>query len=748
MRKKARWLLAAAGMVMARLLWAQVPPLGDEFRVNTYTTSSDTTPAIASRGDGSFVVVWTSYKQDGSGFGIFGQRFDEVGAKLSSEFPVNSYTTGEQSEPVLAVGPDGDSVIAWTSYGQDGYGFGVFGQRFDGAGAKLGPELPVTLATVGAQRHQSVAVDPSGDFVIVWSSEGQDGSSYGIIGQRFDASGAKIGGEFQVNTFTTGTQNLPQIAADRAGNFVVVWTSAGQDGSQGGIFGQRFDASGARRGAEFRVNTYVTGYQDMPSVAADRVGNFVVVWESAQDGSNYGIFGQRFNASAEKLGGEFQVNTYTTGYQGVPSVAVDQAGGFVVVWSSDGQDGEGKGVFGRRFDRLGGLGPEFQVNVHTQQTQTFPRIADDGLGFVATWQSFFQEGTGYGVYGRRQAFRPGPMKVDAHSGGGTISNQNGVLEPGETVLVEPAWQDVGTLTLSGSLTATGSNPSGPAGGIYLLPHGSADYGAVAVGFTVNCYDGSASHDCFTFSLAGPRPSTHWDAGFEERLSSAGGLFRRLHIGDSFSDVPRSQPFYGKIETVLHAGITAGCGGSKYCPGDAVSRSQMAIFVAKAIAGSGENVPTTGALFGSLYNCSAGGNSLFLDVVPTDSFCRHVHYIAAQGVTLGCNTATYCPGQTITRDAMASFIAKAIVAPKGGAGVPVAYTDPDSGLSYSCDAGTPSTHFADVPASNAFCKHIHYLWAKGIVGGCAATQYCPGQPVTRDAMAKFIANGFGLQLYGP
>jgi hypothetical protein len=175
---------------------------------------------------------------------------------------------------------------------------------------------------------------------------------------------------------------------------------------------------------------------------------------------------------------------------------------------------------------------------------------------------------------------------------------------------------------------------------------------------------------------------------------------------------------------------------------------MAIFIAKGIAGSGENVPASGVFAGASYNCSGGGNSLFLDVSPTDSFCRHVHYIAAQNVTLGCNTATYCPSQTVTRDAMASFIAKAAVAPGGGNAVPLSYTDPVTALSYSCDAASPNLHFTDVPVSNPFCKHIHYLWAKGIVAGCSATQYCPTQPVTRDAMAKFLANGFGLELYGP
>ena len=54
----------------------------------------------------------------------------------------------------------------------------------------------------------------------------------------------------------------------------------------------------------------------------------------------------------------------------------------------------------------------------------------------------------------------------------------------------------------------------------------------------------------------------------------------------------------------------------------------------------------------------------------------------------------------------------------------------------------------MPVSNPFCKHIHYLWARGIVAGCSATLYCPTQSVNRDAMAKFIANGFNLQLYKP
>jgi S-layer family protein len=150
-----------------------------------------------------------------------------------------------------------------------------------------------------------------------------------------------------------------------------------------------------------------------------------------------------------------------------------------------------------------------------------------------------------------------------------------------------------------------------------------------------------------------------------------------------------------------------------------------------------------------YNCVAGGSSAFTDVLPTDTFCRHVHYIAVQNVTLGCGPAMYCPNDLVTRLQMASFVAKAMVAPGGGPAVPLTYgPDPVTGLSYSCDTGSPNTHFTDVPATDQFCKHVHFLWAKGVVTGCTGTTYCPDSDVARDEMAKFLGNAFQLVLYGP
>lgn len=223
--------------------------------------------------------------------------------------------------------------------------------------------------------------------------------------------------------------------------------------------------------------------------------------------------------------------------------------------------------------------------------------------------------------------------------------------------------------------------------------------------------------------------------------SSSAILRRAWLTD-FADVPPSEQFHDAIVKVFRAGITSGCGTGIFCPGDSVSRAQMAIFIARVLAGGGANIPTSGTANGKVYNCAAGGLSVFDDVQPTDIFCRHAHYLATQKVTLGCTPTSFCPTLAVLRQDMAAFIAKGIVAPAGGSAIPVSY-GPDSvtGRSYSCDAGNPSLSFTDVAVDSVFCKHVHYLWAKGIIAGCGAGTYCPTGEVTRDQMAKFLVNAF-------
>src|SRR5262245_21888515 len=94
-----------------------------------------------------------------------------------------------------------------------------------------------------------------------------------------------IGPEFRVNSYTTGLQDQPRVAGDTAGNFVVVWRGYGPDASGAAILAQRYDSSGVTVGSEFRINTYTTGGQYDPFVASDPAGNFVVAWTTIGEDS-------------------------------------------------------------------------------------------------------------------------------------------------------------------------------------------------------------------------------------------------------------------------------------------------------------------------------------------------------------------------------------------------------------------------------------------------------------------------------
>jgi hypothetical protein len=378
--------------------------VGGEFQVNTYTSGAQQDPSITALNDGGFVATWSSDSQDGDGSGIYGQRYDSVGAKAGGEFQVNTYTNSTQNGPSITALNDGGFVATWKSWDQDGSGDGIYGQRYDSAGAKAGAEFQVNTYTSGNQSFQSITGLNDGGFVVTWDSDGQDGDLDGVFGQRYDSAGAKAGAEFQVNTYTNSAQFGSSITALNDGGFVATWWSFGQDGDHYGVYGQRYDSAGAKAGAEFQVNTYTNSAQNGPSITGLNDGGFVATWKSdGQDGSGNGIYGQRYDSAGATVGAEFLVNTTTYSDQMYPSITALNDGGFVATWWSFGQDGDHYGVYGQRYDSAGAkAGAEFQVNTYTSDSQYFPSITalNDG-GFVVTWQSVGQDGDHYGIYGQR-----------------------------------------------------------------------------------------------------------------------------------------------------------------------------------------------------------------------------------------------------------------------------------------------------------------------------------------------------------
>jgi hypothetical protein len=147
----------------------------------------------------------------------------------------------------------------------------------------------------------------------------------------------------------------------------------------------------------------------------------------------------------------------------------------------------------------------------------------------------------------------------------------------------------------------------------------------------------------------PANTNYCPSGTVTRGQMAAFLARALSLPatlvDSFSDDANSI-FQNDINKLAAAGITAGCNppaNTNFCPDGKVTRGQMAAFLKRA------------------FNLSGTSKDYFVDD-NTSIFEGDINRLAASGITLGCNppsNTNFCPDQTVRRDQMASFLARAL-----------------------------------------------------------------------------------------
>ena len=439
MRAPAQTLILAAILLhsgaCARNAVAQETPDGPQFVVDTYTTNSQERPSVAMDGLGNLVAVWPSlgsYGDDHDGFSIQARLFDASGQPLGDEFQVNTYTTSFQLEAAVATNPQGGFVVAWVSqgsFGDDDSQTSIQARRFAADGSPLGDQFQVNTYTADYQESPAVAVDGDGNFLVAWYGRGSGGSDtdgYSVHARRYRADGQALGGELQVNSYTTGSQASPAVAALAGNGFVVVWESAGSFGSDSdgdSIQARHVAIAGPvpADGPELQVNALTTSSQRAPSVAAGPDGGFVVAWISpdADPGTPpWVVEARRFGADFTPLGVEIRADTAPDGGALDPTVASSPGDGFVVAWESyaDGDDS----LRARRFDAQGTpYREEFVVNSLSQPYPQRPRAAMSPAGdFVVAWSARGADGDpgiNYGVVARRfvALFRDGFESGDA-----------------------------------------------------------------------------------------------------------------------------------------------------------------------------------------------------------------------------------------------------------------------------------------------------------------------------------------------
>ncbi|WP_112664691.1 hypothetical protein [Microvirga flavescens] len=346
--------------------------VGTEAIVNTHTTDLQYMSVATGLVDGGWVVAWVSSGQDGSSEGVYQQRYDSNGAKAGAETRVNVVAGGYQGQPSIAPMADGGWIVTYLSELN-----GILQQRFDAAGAAVGTATRVD-DDPPASMYSSAALTTFG-WVVAWT--GTDGARDNIFQQAFDLDGNKLGTPQQVNVSSTGQQRDAHVMGLLDGGWVVFWSS--DTGESQDLYQQRYDAAGAKVGGETLVNADARASRSKVQSTLLSDGNYVVTWTAygyGPDGDEGGIYQQVFSASGDKIGAEILVNVTTVGSQNSATVTALANGGWVVSWDSNFQDGDGYGIYQRVFSPSDDLtlrpGTDFVIG--TNGNDTF-QVASGGL---------------------------------------------------------------------------------------------------------------------------------------------------------------------------------------------------------------------------------------------------------------------------------------------------------------------------------------------------------------------------------
>jgi hypothetical protein len=271
--------------VRARRFDSAGTPQGLEFEVAAADTAYPRTPAVSTTGSGGFVVVWDAVVS-GSDRAVLGRRYDSAGTPLGGAMQVSQALSYFTEGPDVAAHADGSFVVVWH---EDYYVGGIMGRRFGSSGAPLADEFQIQAKDF-FERFPRVGSRDAGGFVVAWRSSSIDSYEYStdVALKRYDSTGGQVGNRIRVNTETAGSQRCSAVATAPDGTFVVTWHDANT------AFAQQFTQEGEAMCGQQTLDPAANAIGT--TVAMDANRNFVVAWMNSTgvDGSENGVFAQRF----------------------------------------------------------------------------------------------------------------------------------------------------------------------------------------------------------------------------------------------------------------------------------------------------------------------------------------------------------------------------------------------------------------------------------------------------------------------
>ncbi len=288
---------------------------GTDTMVNAVTNYFQVNPSVAVLNNGNVVVVWQSYNQAGSNSmqDVYGQIFTPTGTKSGGEFLINQFTAYNQRTPAVAAQPNGGFIVTWVSEQQrttapalgNNNTFSsssalvvpsvdIYARYFNAAGTALAGEFLVNTDNKPCA-NPALAVATDGSYLVSWTARDLSNptNSLDVYARTFNSAGAG-GSVIYVNSRIYGDEYFSKVSAIGL-DFLVTWTSLGQDGSREGVYGRFIHNNGSYNSGEFRINTTTASQQLDACVAADGGSQFLVVWRGFTGLANgFDLFAQRY----------------------------------------------------------------------------------------------------------------------------------------------------------------------------------------------------------------------------------------------------------------------------------------------------------------------------------------------------------------------------------------------------------------------------------------------------------------------
>ncbi|OGO91502.1 MAG: hypothetical protein A3F41_06325 [Coxiella sp. RIFCSPHIGHO2_12_FULL_44_14] len=342
---------------------------------------------------------------------------------INKEFRVNTNATGTHQRSSVANLEDGGYLVTWTNGDGKNQAENIYARGFDNTSNPRGPEFQVNTIKASYQTDSAVAgLKPTG-AVVTWSRRG---NSWSVYAQCYDASLKPVNSEFLVNTNPFGWS--ADVAGLAEGGFAIVWESL--KNADYDIYARFYDKTCHPLTPDIQVNNYTIGDQRYSTIAGLTKGGAIILWASAnQHETPENVYGRSFNSLGQPLSEEFKVNTDTSSHIAYPCVAAVSEGGFVATWDSIFQNGSSTwDVYAQRFDgnaTPNKIGPEFRVNAATGELQDHSTVAGlAGGGFTVTWQRYWNHWNPQlvaGIFDKNYDANGVPVKTQFQVGSNNVS---------------------------------------------------------------------------------------------------------------------------------------------------------------------------------------------------------------------------------------------------------------------------------------------------------------------------------------